>query len=287
MAQPAEQGSFPIQTSSQRTPAALNLASYLFQNPILKQRTGLINNERDLDFFRYKRLVRALLSDDYKNKQKNPKNGLVPINNESEAQRVLVLLIQNQLILPVQKLHYAEIKAVRGWTPNKTKPTLKRIEKAHVDPDAYFGWLYSKPNPFILLYSILAIAGVFTVILFPLWPAFMKRGVWYLSMAALGFLGLFFLIAIIRLIIYVISLVALPKPFWLFPNLFEDCGVLESFQPLYGWEEPKKTKKTKKSSSGEDVKAVEVGSNGTSSSGAKASEGTTQKRKVILEEVEE
>ncbi|ABN67822.1 subunit of ER protein- translocation complex [Scheffersomyces stipitis CBS 6054] len=279
----------PIQTTNERSPAALNLASYLYQNSIMKQRTGLLNNERDIEFFRYKRLSRALLSDDYKSKQQNVKNGLIPINNETDVQRVLVLLIQNQLILPVEKLHYAEIKAIKGWKPNRTKPTLKRMDKAHVDPDAYFAWIYTKPNPYILLYSILAVAGIFAVILFPLWPSFMKRGVWYLSMAALGLIGLFFATAIVRLIIYIISLVAFPKPFWLFPNLFEDCGVLESFQPLYGWEEPKK-KKSKKKNGNEpvaEVKANGSAANGSVATGAKAGETSTQKRRVTLEEVDE
>ncbi|CAK9438642.1 uncharacterized protein LODBEIA_P28660 [Lodderomyces beijingensis] len=244
--QPGPNQQFHVQTTGQRSPIATSIVNFLYQNPILKQRTGLLDNTSDLEFFRYKRFERALLSDEYKSKQANPKNGLPPIPNAQEVQKIFVLLIQNQLVLPVTKLHYAEVKAVKGWKPNKDKPTLKRADKAVIDPNTYFGWLYSKPNPYIFIYSILAIAAVFAVILFPLWPSFMRRGVWYLSMGALGLIGLLFATAIVRLIIYVISLVAFPTPFWLFPNLFEDCGVLESFQPLYGWEEPKKKKKSKK-----------------------------------------
>lgn len=119
MAQPG-QASMPIQTTNERSPAALNLASYLYQNSIMKQRTGLLNNERDIEFFRYKRLSRALLSDDYKSKQQNVKNGLIPINNETDVQRVLVLLIQNQLILPVEKL--ASLCRNKGNQGLETKP---------------------------------------------------------------------------------------------------------------------------------------------------------------------
>lgn len=293
-------GQVQIQTSAQKSPAAINVANYLFQNPILKQRIGLLDNKNDLEFFRYKRFERALLSDDYKTKQQNPRNGLPPISNVEEVQKVFVLLIQNQMIIPIKKLHFSEVKAIKGWKPNREKPTLKRSEKAVVDPNFYYGWLYTKPNPYILLYSILAVVGIFTIILFPLWPNFMRRGVWYLSMAALGLIGLLFATAIVRFIIYVISLVAFPKPFWLFPNLFEDCGFFESFVPLYGWEEPKKkkSKKSKKSKTtavddnnegnekvepiltsaeknATGVKATENGSNGAKKS----------KRKVTLEEV--
>ncbi|KAL6453661.1 SEC62 Translocation protein SEC62 [Candida maltosa Xu316] len=292
MSAPAQQpqsGQFQVPTSTQRSPIATNVANYLFQNPILKQRTGLLDNTNDIEFFRYKRFERALLSDDYKQKQQNPKNGLVPITNTEDVQKIFVLLIQNQLLLPVTKLHYAEIKAVKGWKPNKDKPTLKRADKAVIDSNSYYGWLYQKPNPFILLYSVLAIAGVFTVILFPLWPNFMKRGVWYLSMGALGLIGLFFLTAIVRLIIYIISLVAFPKPFWLFPNLFEDCGVIESFQPVYAWEEPKK-KKSKKKSKQSVVADEKVGGDSVKATGSEPSNGSAGpavKRKVTLEEVDE
>lgn len=275
----------PITTSNQRSQVAINIANYLKDNQILKQRTGLLNNSEDVEFFRYKRLARALLSDDYKTKQANHKNGLIPIADEQEAAKVFITLIQSQFVIPVEKLHYNEIKqANKSWKPNKTNPTLKQSTKANIEPNAYFVWTYNKPNPFILLYSILLLVGIFTIILFPLWPNFMKIGVWYLSMGLLGLLGLFFLIAIIRLIIYIITLLVLPRAFWLYPNLFEDCGVLESFQPLYGWDEPKKSKKKSKSS--KSASKPETESSG-AATGVKPTENAPTKRKVVLEEVDE
>lgn len=276
----AQQGA-QIPVAPQRPPLATNIANYLRENAVLKRRTGLLNNKDDVDFFRYKRLIRALLSDDYKSKQSNPKNELIPIPNETEAQKVFVQLIQSQFIVPVDKLHYAEIRQNKGWKPNRTKPTLKLSQRASLEPDAYFAWTYNKPNPYILLYSLLTLAGVFAVILFPLWPLFMKVGVWYVSMGMLGLVGLFFLTAIVRLVIYVVTLLALPRAFWLYPNLFADCGVIESFQPFYAWEEPKKGKKGKKKAAAEAK--VEATS---SSSGVQTSSGAT-KRKVLLEEVAE
>lgn len=273
----------PITTSNQRSQVAINIANYLKDNKILKQRTGLLNNSEDVEFFRYKRLARALLSDEYKQKQANHKNGLIPIADEQEAAKVFITLIQSQFVIPVEKLHYNQIKETnKSWKPNRNKPTLKQSTKANIHPDAYFVWTYNKPNPFILLYSILLIVGIFAIILFPLWPNFMKIGVWYLSMGLLGLLGLFFLIAIIRLIIYIITLVVLPRAFWLYPNLFEDCGVIESFQPLYAWDEPKTKKKGKsKKSSKSEPETSGV------ATGAQTTENVPAKRKVVLEEVDE
>lgn len=289
MAEPKD--GIPITTSNERSQVTVNIANYLRNNKALKQRTGLLNNTEDVEFFRFKRLVRALLSDDYKTKQQNPKNGLVPLEDEKDISKIFISLIQSQFVIPVEKLHYHEIKKTnKSWKPNRTKPTLKQSNKANIEPNAYFVWTYTKPNPFILLYSFLLIAGIFAVILFPLWPNFMKIGVWYMSMGLLGLLGLFFLIAIIRLIIYLVTLLVLPKAFWLYPNLFEDCGVIESFQPLYGWDEPKKSKKGK-SKKGKSKKskseAPKDSSESASTTGAKLSDNNPTKRKVVLEEVDE
>lgn len=247
-------------------------------------RTGLLNNTSDVDFFRFKRIIRALTSEDYKKKQSNPKNELIPIESDQEAAKVFIQLIQNQLVTPVEKLHYAEVKQYKGWKPDRNKPTLKPTTKANLEPNAYYVWNYTKPNPYLALYGLLMFAGVFAVILFPLWPAKMKIGVWYLSMGMLGLIGLFFAIAFVRLIIYVVTLLTMKQAFWLYPNLFADCGVIDSFKPLYEWEQDKKAKKSKKSKKSPTSEPSET--SGTTT-GASASAANATKRRVVLEEVDE
>ncbi|KAF3992299.1 hypothetical protein FT663_02356 [Candidozyma haemuli var. vulneris] len=295
-----------VQTTDQVSPYVVNVAKFLRDNKQLKRRTGLLNNKDDIEFFRYKRLVRTLLSDEYKKKQANPKNELLPIETAEDAGRMFIQMMSGRLLLPVEKLHYKDVKAVKGWKPNKQKPTLKPTQKAVMDPDAYYAWIYQKPNPYMFLYGLLTLAAVFTIILFPLWPAFMRRGVWYLSMGVLGLLGLLFATAIVRLIIFVITYLVLPQAFWLFPNLFEDCGFFESFQPAYGWAEPadakKKKKKGKKANKFGDLgskleAAIDAHTAGEkeagadeatgASTGAEASSTQPKKRAVTLEEVED
>jgi translocation protein SEC62 len=238
-------------------PIAISAANYTRDNKTLKNRKGLLNNTEDVEFFRYKRLVRALASDDYKQQQQNPANRLVPIQTAKQAEEVVKMMIQTQLIIPVTKLHFNEIKQTnRKWKPVRDKPTLVKAQRLELSPDSYFVWNFTKQSPFMILYGILLIVGIFTVILFPLWPRKMKSGVYYLSMGALGLLGVFFAIAIVRFILYVFMLI-IGKPFWLFPNLFADVGVIESFIPLYEWEKPKKKKSTKKSKSGVELKEVD------------------------------
>lgn len=68
------------------------------------------------------------------------------------------------------------------------------------------------------------VAVILAGVMFPLWPAFMHVGVWYLSMGVLGFIGLFFAIAVVRLIFYIITIVVASPGIWIFPKLFADVG---------------------------------------------------------------
>ena len=86
---------------------------------------------------------------------------------------------------------------------------------------------------------------VFGAILFPLWPPILRTAAWYVSMLGLGLVAAIVVIAIIRLILFIITMFALPPGIWLFPNLFEDVGFFESFVPLWGWQKVPKAKKKK------------------------------------------
>lgn len=76
-----------------------------------------------------------------------------------------------------------------------------------------------------------------TVVMFPLWPVTLRIGVWYLSMGFLGLIGLFFAMAIFRLILFCATVFTVPPGLWLYPNLFEDVGFFDSFRPVWGWQE--------------------------------------------------
>jgi hypothetical protein len=67
---------------------------------------------------------------------------------------------------------------------------------------------------------IVMLAGV----MFPLWPVKLKLGVWYLSIAVLVLIGAFIGLAIVRLILWCGTAVAMKRAIWIFPNLFEDVG---------------------------------------------------------------
>lgn len=113
--------------------------------------------------------------------------------------------------------------------------------------DGYYMWIWEGSQLKVYLGAIALVAVILAGVLFPLWPNFLKLGVWYLSVGVLCLVGVFFGIALIRLLLYIITYPVLPRGFWLFPNLFEDCGIIESFIPLYGFDPVKEKKKSSSS----------------------------------------
>lgn len=101
----------------------------------------------------------------------------------------------------------------------------------------HYVWLYDGPQWKQKAMAAAVVAGIFAVVLFPLWPMMLRQGVWYLSVGMMGLLGLFFAMAIFRLILFCITVFTVAPGLWLFPNLFEDVGFFDSFKPLWGWQE--------------------------------------------------
>lgn len=259
-------------------PVAVNVANFLRDNAVLKQRSGSLQGS-SVDFFRYKRAVRALMSEEYNSKASNPKNQLPVCKTKDDAKNLVILLIKNRLLLPGQKLHTSEARA-QNIKVKKGSPCFLPLQQASFEPDQYYIWFYKKSNPWDRLMGFGILIGVFTVVLFPLWPLFMRRGVWYLSMALLGFVCLIIVIAIVRLILYVLSIAVMPQGLWIFPNLFEDVGFFDSFKPFYAWE----VAKVKKSKKKQQQQVVEDSAKTTSS---QQNEKPVAKRRVVLDEVDE
>uniref|UniRef100_A0A6A7FNJ5 Translocation protein SEC62 n=1 Tax=Hirondellea gigas TaxID=1518452 RepID=A0A6A7FNJ5_9CRUS len=128
------------------------------------------------------------------------------------------------------------------------------LEQVFVDGNDAYIWMYD-PVPF---WYYVAGAGCLlaavAICLFPLWPPSVRVGVYYLSVAAAGFLGFILSLAVIRFVVFLIIWVLSMgrHHLWLLPNLTEDVGFFASFWPLYHYEyrgadfDRKKSKKGKK-----------------------------------------
>lgn len=249
-AQAQQQQQQPIQPGPPK-PEALAVANFL-KGQDLKLRTCILNGQRK-DMFKVKRALRALESPAYtKARSKNP---LLPeITDRASLENTFKLLPMSLLALRVSKAdpHEGHNHAPGAHKTKRVKGlwTVKIEQQQECREDLHFVWLYEGAQVKQKLYAVGALALVFTVVMFPLWPMKLRLGVWYLSMGMLGLIGLFFVMAIFRLILFAITMFAVPPGLWLYPNLFEDVGFFDSFRPLWGWQEEKKKGKKKSKQSG-------------------------------------
>ncbi|KAI4122587.1 MAG: hypothetical protein LQ338_005728 [Usnochroma carphineum] len=302
LGQPQAQGQggqqVPIQPGAP-DPKALAVARWL-RGQDLKTRTCILNGQRK-DMFRVKRALRALQSETYKAACK--KDALLPpVTDPATASETFKLLPLSLLALRVSKSDPHEghnhgppakpQKRVKGlWT-------VKIEQQQDISDDLHYVWLYDGPQWKQKMYAAGAVALIMAVVMFPLWPVKLRIGVWYLSMGALGLIGLFFAMAIFRAILFAVTYFVVPPGLWLYPNLFEDVGFFDSFRPVWGWQEEKKKKKSKKGM-GDAAAAPAAGdksaptpdkaksSGGAASAATGASPGSKSKSRDLKSRVEE
>ncbi|KRT82304.1 hypothetical protein AMK59_4027, partial [Oryctes borbonicus] len=194
----------------------------------------------------------------------------------------------------------AESSVVEGKAevvPEKEKRKRKVRLEMHGDQqfvdtlDAYV-WIYD-PIPFYYwIFGAFLVLGAIGICLFPLWPPSVRLGVYYLSVAAAGFLVFIIFLVVLRLIIFCLVWVATlgRHHIWILPNLTEDVGFFASFWPLYKYEykgvdstqedDSKKDKKKKKKSKDKDSDADEDVKNDDKTDGVNESESTLRHRNV-------
>jgi len=127
------------------------------------------------------------------------------------------------------------------------------LDQVFIDGTDAYVWMY-EPIPFwYYIAGGMCLVGAVAVCLFPLWPSSVRKGVYYLSMAAFAFIGIILGLAVFRTILFLfIWILSMGRHhFWFLPNLTADVGFFESFVPIYqyeyrGTDYVKKKKKKKK-----------------------------------------
>ncbi|KAK9307776.1 hypothetical protein QLX08_002011 [Tetragonisca angustula] len=156
----------------------------------------------------------------------------------------------------------------------KKKPKVRlemHMEQYFVDCNDAYVWIYEPIPIYYWFFGTLVVLGAIGVCLFPLWPLTIRHGVYYISVAAAGFLVFILALAIIRLIVF--CLLWVPTlgrcHLWLLPNLTADVGFFASFWPLYQYEYygstsesdrkvSKKKKKKEKDSDSEETPSTQL-----------------------------
>jgi translocation protein SEC62 len=162
------------------------------------------------------------------------------VTDRNSAEMAFTLLPLSLLALRVQKTDAGDVEH-EGHTHKKAKRikglwTVEIVQQQDTQDDMYYMWLYEGPQWKKRAYALGALVLVMIFVMFPLWPLKLRQGAWYLSMAFFGVIVLFFVMAIIRLILFCITMFTHAPGLWLFPNLFEDVGFIDSFIPLWAWQ---------------------------------------------------
>lgn len=160
----------------------------------------------------------------------------------------------------------------KGGAADKDKEKRKRKIRLEMHPEQLFVdgheayvWLYDPIPMHYWIFGALLVVGAIVICLFPLWPPLLRKGVYYLSIAAAGFLVFILGLAVLRFVIFCLVwiLTGGKHHFWLLPNLTEDVGFFASFWPLYDHEykdgntDKDKGKKKKKQKRDKDSDAEE------------------------------
>lgn len=198
-------------------PATKAVAEYLVSSKSeLKLRETKLKDKR-ISYFKGKHAVNALLRPNAK-----------PLNLDPEsALSVLTFMLRKELMFKIT------LKPVALAT------NYKFATDQDFDPLGYYVMVYQGSRFWSYVAAIGVLLLVFVGVLFPLWPPFMRQGSYYVSLLMLGLLGLLMALGVFRWILWILLVVTMGRGGWLYPNLFADVGIIESFYPLWVWDKPK------------------------------------------------
>ena len=250
----------------------------------VKTKNAPVKGGEKVDWFTGQAAVDKLMESEFHKKIEPGKTEPI-IQDRDTAIAMLTFFMRLRLFFRGEKEYRAKrqrkkIRDSDGETEseNEEKKTERRKKKFRLDihddqsfvdsPEAIYMWQYEATHPYTWLGGTLIIIIGFMGVLYPLWPSQLRGGVYYLSWGGLGFVGFVIVLAILRTILFCLIWLFSGgiHHLWIFPNLTEDCGPIESFFPLYTYEykgkkikKDKKKKKKKKELEGEEQAAIEEG----------------------------
>lgn len=178
-----------------------------------------------------KRALRLLQSPEYE--KACAKNPLLPKVTTRETALATFSLLPRSLLA----LRVSQVEEEGPKSPKRIKGqwTVRVEPQQEIRDELYYAFFYEPKTWMQTFLAAGLVVGLMVIVLFPLWPPMLRLGVWYISMGMLGLIGLFLVMSIFRLILFLITMVAVPPGLWLYPNLFEDVGFFDSFRPLWAW----------------------------------------------------
>lgn len=116
-----------------------------------------------------------------------------------------------------------------------------KIDKSHIKmdldtkfkKDSSYMWVQETTSHLNILMSIAVIIFSILILMFQLWPSNLKQYASYATYPLLGFMAFMIFMGIVRLIFFSITFFTHPPGIWIFPNLFADVGIKDSFIPVW------------------------------------------------------
>jgi len=235
--------------------------SWLRKNVPVKK-TKFYNDQ--VEYFNSAKAIDMLVKESPWSKEKAKPGSEIILETRHEAIGLLLELMRANMFhramkIPVEEKKKKKKEEEKEKGNEKEKEKEKEREKKKrkirlefhndqimVDGNEAYVWLYDPTPWYYYIAGTAIVLGIIAVCLFPLWPIEMRQGVYYLSVGAAGFLVCFICLAIIKYILFVLLFICTKGRlrFWIFPNLTEDVGVIESFKPayVYTYDAPKKEK---------------------------------------------
>lgn len=134
-------------------------------------------------------------------------------------------------------------KIVRVQVNEKDSNIVDLAISKTVNASDYYMWTEEKYDYMTLLYSILGVILVLGLVMYRIWPIWLKIVAKYVQYVLFAGIIALIILAVIRLIIFSVTYLFCKEELWIFPNLFEECGFIESFKPMYLWGNAKNKKK--------------------------------------------
>lgn len=202
-----------------------------------------------MDYFRGKDLFRLLrtqpeLIDEYALQLVGvPATPVEPTAKDRDAQITAIgqYLLQQGYFVRCERVH----KTPRPGRTKRVKfpkflqqvpRTRQAFTSSKGEDDGFYSWTYDQPMSWTFV--ILAVAVAFLVILmclFPLAPIWFKKVILY---SCLGILGLFFVVFVVRVIVFAVVWIVAGRQFWIMPNITSDeIPIDEVFSPMWAFDD--------------------------------------------------
>ena len=120
--------------------------------------------------------------------------------------------------------------------PKFMKTLPRQMQKFTDDGEGFYGWRYDRPMSWTaILLSCLAAFAIVLMCLFPLAPIWMKKMVLY---TCLSILGLFFVVFVVRTVVFAVVWLLTGRHFWILPNITSDeIPIDEVFSPMWEFDD--------------------------------------------------